>query len=113
MMKNSEVNDFIAKANEGQQELLSDLRTLITKAVPNSEELYKWSRPVYATAKDYCYLATTKKYVTLGFFDFEKIEDPQNLIEGTGAKMRHIKIAKKEDIQAELFTSMLQQAAQF
>ena len=35
------------------------------------------------------------------------------LLEGTGKKMRHIKISKKEDIKAELFSTMLRQAAKF
>ncbi len=108
-----EVSDFIEKANEDQRVILNTLRMLIEKAVPNSKEQFKWGRPVYGTEKDYCYLALAKKHVTLGFMNFQKIDDHENLLEGTGKQMRHIKIFSIEDIQAELFSKMMQQASKF
>ena len=108
-----EVSDFIEKASEDQRVILNTLRTLIEKAVPNSIEQFKWSRPVYGTEKDFCYLAVSKKHVTLGFMNFQKIDDHENLLKGTGKQMRHIKIFTAGDIQAKLFSKMLQQASVF
>ena len=113
MNENKNVTTFIDNAIDNQQEILIILRELISKAVPNAEEQFKWNRPVYTTTKGFCYLDTTKKHATLGFFNFEKVQDSENLLEGTGKQMRHIKISKKEEIRHKLFSEMLQQAAKF
>ncbi|TRX48708.1 DUF1801 domain-containing protein [Fulvivirga sp. M361] len=111
MNQDKEATHFIEKAGEEQREILKLLRNLIAQAVPEAKEQFKWNRPVYGTQKDFSYLQTAKNYVTLGFFNFKKVDDPKRLLEGTGKQMRHIKISKKEDIKAELFSTMLHQAA--
>ena len=94
MNKIKEVTDYIDKASSEQKQVLNTLRELIGKAIPEVAENFKWSRPVYATQKDFCYLQFNKKHVNLGFFEFDKIEDPNNLLEGTGKEMRHVKNSK-------------------
>ena len=90
---NTEVSSFIHNSPDHQKEILEALRSLIFSTVPNVNEQYKWSRPVYVLEKDFCYLKTTKKHVTLGFFEFDKIKTNNHLIEGTGKSMRHIKVS--------------------
>ncbi|SIQ32793.1 DUF1801 domain-containing protein [Maribacter ulvicola] len=94
-----EVNGYIENSTDNNKEVLNVLRALIYELVPSVNEQYKWSRPVYATEKDFCYLKTTKKAVTLGFFEFGKIKTNCHLIEGTGKTMRHIKIKNVEEIE--------------
>lgn len=96
---NQEVSNYIDNASDIHKEVLSELRKLILSIAPAAKEQFKWSRPVYGLAKDFCYLQTTKKYITLGFFDFEKISTNKKLIEGTGKSMRHVKLTRVEDIQ--------------
>ena len=106
---NNEVKDFINEADERHKEILFALRSLILKLVPNAIEQFKWSRPVYSLEKDFCYLKTTKKSVTLGFFDFNKIKTNDHLIEGTGASMRHVKISQVEQINEYGIEKMIQE----
>ena len=96
---NQEVTTYIENSKETNQAVLNSLRELIFSLVPNANEQFKWSRPVYTTDKDFCYLKTTKKAVTLGFFEFDKIKTNNHLIEGTGKSMRHIKIKTIEEIE--------------
>jgi len=42
----------------------------------------------------YCYVLPHAKWVNLGFYKGADIPDPGNLLEGTGAKMRHVKIRR-------------------
>ncbi len=74
------------------------------------DEEFKWSRPVFKKIKNFAYLSTTKNYVTLGFFNFQNLEDPDRLLEGTGKDMRHIKIKKAADINKVLFKKWLKAA---
>jgi hypothetical protein len=106
---NQEVTKYIEKAIEPHQGLLLELRKRIMSIVPDATEQFKWSRPVYGLEKDFCYLQTTKKHVTLGFFEFDKIKTNKNLIEGTGKSMRHIKLSSIDDIHAFQIEKMLEE----
>ena len=99
---NPEINNYILNAPEDQAIIMQKVRELIKQSVPNAKENYKWSRPVFTASKDFAYLKTAKGYVTLGFFDFHKLEDTKQLLQGTGKDMRHIKIKKLADIDEEL-----------
>lgn len=95
---NPQVTTFINTAAENHQPILSELRKLIISIAPDAKEQFKWSRPVYGLEKDFCYLQTAKKHVTLGFFEFDKIITNKNKIEGTGKAMRHVKLISVKDI---------------
>lgn len=95
---NPQVTNFITTAPENHQPILSELRKLIRSVAPDAREQFKWSRPVYGLEKDFCYFQTTKKHVTLGFFEFNKIITNKDKIEGTGKSMRHVKLNSVKDI---------------
>ena len=111
MKKIEEVDQYIAKAAAGQVSILEDLRNLIAEVVPEVKEQLKWGQPVYGTSKDFVYLKYTKKHVNLGFFNFEKVDDPNGLLEGTGKSMRHIKITDLAKFDVDLLKRMIVQAA--
>lgn len=50
-------------------------------------------------SESYCYLIPFKDYLNLGFFHGTAI-DPADVLEGTGAKMRHIKIHSAKDLES-------------
>ena len=45
----------------------------------------------------YAYILPYKNWVNLGFYQGTEIDDPDGLLEGTGARMRHVKIRSVED----------------
>jgi hypothetical protein len=99
---NPQITEYIEAAPAEQKQIMEALRKLIHDTVPGTNEEFKWSRPVFRTTKDFTYLKTAKAYVTLGFMEFQKLDDPQNKLEGTGKDMRHIKIKTMNDIDQEL-----------
>lgn len=101
-MKNQQVTQFIDNAPDDQQEIMNLIRDLIHDTVNGVIENYKWSRPVFSLEKDFAYLKQAKNYVTLGFFNFKRIDDKYNQLEGTGKEMRHIKLKKVEDVDHDL-----------
>ena len=109
---NEEVTSYIIKAPEEQQEILNKLRQLISQTVPLATEQIKWSRPVYGTKKDFCYLVSNKKHVNLGFMNFKNIKDEHGLLEGTGKNLRHIKLHSKKDIKKSVFKKMIKASSQ-
>lgn len=111
MDKIPQVDQYIGKAADRQVSLLEELRNLIAEAVPEVKEQFKWGQPVYSLAKDFVYLKHTKKHVNLGFFNYEKVADPTGLLEGTGARMRHIKIVDLTQFNTEELKNMIVQAS--
>jgi hypothetical protein len=99
---NQQVTDYIQTAEADQKQIMEVLRELIHSSVRNVKEEFKWSRPVFASTHDFAYLKTAKKYVTLGFFKFDNLNDPNHKLEGTGKDMRHIKIKTMKDIDREM-----------
>lgn len=100
---NNQVTAYIENAPAEQKPIMETVRTLIHQAVPDVSEEFKWSRPIFKTAKDFAYLQANKNHVNLGFYKgFEKLNDPNNLLEGTGKTMRHIKLKNNSDIDSGL-----------
>lgn len=112
MNLNQEITDYIQGATEEQILLLEEIRKLIHKSVPQTSEAIKWKMPVFAKKKDYAYFRFSKKHITLGFYNIDKIEDPDHLLEGTGNTLKHIKIKKKEDINKAVLSKWLQAIAE-
>jgi len=112
-MRIAEVDAYIQEAPSEHQDTLRALRVLIFEAVPATKESFKWKQPVYATEKDYVYLKANKGHINLGFFNFEKIENPAYPLEGTGKRMRHIKIKNMADFDREALKEMIVRASKF
>ncbi|MBX2870594.1 MAG: DUF1801 domain-containing protein [Saprospiraceae bacterium] len=112
-MRITEVDSYITNAPAEHQGTLRALRDLIFEAVPQTKESFKWKQPVYTTEKDYLYLKANKGHVNVGFFNFEKVENPAYPLEGTGKRMRHIKIKNVVDFDLEQLREMIIQASKF
>lgn len=98
------VTDYVNNADSKQKELLEQIRALIHKSVPDTRENIKWGFPVFSKNKDFAYLRFAKKHITLGFYHIDKIDDPDQLLEGDGNTLKHIKIKSSADINEELLT---------
>jgi hypothetical protein len=108
---NQQVTDYINEASGEQKRIMDRIRELIKESVPNSKEEFKWSRPVFKSEKDFAYLKRAKKYITLGFFNFEKLRDEDNRLEGTGKEMRHVKLTTLNDVDEELYSEWFKTAS--
>ena len=105
------VDSWMSELDPSQREIAQALRALILEAVPDFTESIKWNTPNYARGGNVCYLAANKGYVNLGFFNGAGLPNPDGLIEGTGEKMRHIKVRRPEDIRPEVLAALVQEAA--
>lgn len=113
MERIAEVDAYIEQAPLAQQKTLKALRDLIFEAVPETKEALKWKQPVYSTVKDYVYLKAHPGYVNLGFFNFTQIEAKTELLEGTGKRMRHIKIRQFSEVDRSHLKELIVLASKF
>ena len=61
--------------------IAESLRQLILDADPELSESIKWGNPTFERGGKVCYLAATKAYVSLGFFNGAALTDPKQAME--------------------------------
>ena len=61
-------------------------------------------------SEGYCYILPHTDWVNLGFYKGADLPDPSELLEGTGAKMRHIKIRSREQCDNPQLVELIRDA---
>jgi len=108
----SSADSFFDSLNESLAPLAHGLRALIRKVLPEATESIKWGMPVYETEKLVCAIRPAANHVALQFYSgATDFWDPEGLLEGTGKRMRHVKIRCRADIRSDMFAAWLKQAA--
>ncbi len=109
---NPDITEYIEKTSENHRDILTALRTLIHESIPEAHEHIQWGIPVFKKNKIFTYLRSSKKRIALGFYNIDRINDVEGILEGTGATMRHVKIRSTKDIDAATFAQWLQATAE-
>ena len=104
------VNEYVAALPEPQQYLAKELRLLIKETAPSLTESLKWGVPCYSGKKNICYFVAQTGRLNFGFYEAALLSDPENLLEGTGAKMRHVKLDAGGEFPREALRRLLLQA---
>lgn len=78
---------------------MESVRALILSVHPNSCEVVRLGEKAASYGcgprkmiHGYAYVMPFRSWVNLGFFQGASLMDPQGFLEGTGAKLRHIKL---------------------
>ncbi len=109
-----EVDEYISKLPWQQQEIASAVRKLVLGASPRLEETVKWGKPWFCCSDEtICYIAAQKDYVNFGFARGSELPDPEELLEGTGKGMRHIKLKTMKDVRRKPLTALVKEALKF
>ncbi|RLQ91273.1 DUF1801 domain-containing protein [Planomicrobium sp. Y74] len=96
-----QVDEFIDGLGEPLKAIVKRLRGVVFEAYPEIEEKIKWSKPSYSKEGLVCYMQTAKSHVNFGFYRGMELEDRNNMLEGDGKKMRHVRIRKADEIDEE------------
>ena len=56
----------------------------------------------------YAYILPYKRWINLGFYQAVDLADPEGLLEGTGARMRHVKIRSIDDANLPAVRELIQ-----
>ena len=110
MVRSKNVDSWMSELDPSLRQIAETLRNIVLSAEPELRESVKWSNPIYEKNGKVFYIAATDRYATLGFFNGVALTDPGGKIEGTGAKMRHVKVRSLEDIDMNQFSSWAEEA---
>jgi hypothetical protein len=109
-MAEKTVDNYIAKLNDTQAEIVAKVREIILEAAPEADESIKWAQPVYEINGPFAYIKAFKNSVNFGFWRGVDIQDSYDLLVGSGEKMRHIQLVNLDDIKEGAFKDYVQQA---
>jgi hypothetical protein len=111
--------EVIAEKDENLRAIAQFLRTLIIELDPDTVEV---PRPGERAAsygvgpkkmsEAYSYIMPLADSVNLGFFYGAALNDPQGLLKGTGATMRHIKIKSLDQAQNPEIATLIRESIQ-
>ena len=106
------VDNYIAGLEPWKAQIVARLRSIILEAAPQAKESIKWAQPVYEINGPFCYIKAFKNNVNFGFWRGVDLEDSKGLLQGSGEKMRHIKLMSVDDIKEKAFSNFIRQAVQ-
>lgn len=78
------------------REIIEKLRSIAKAGMPGAHEFLYHDAITYQLSKSpgtwICYISPQRNYVRLGFFFGNNLIDPMKLLDGTGKRMRHVKV---------------------
>ena len=115
---NGSFDDVIAAASPEIQALARAARELLADVMPGITEV-PWARQKIAgygvgpkkMSQHFCYIAPFQKHLNLGFMYGAHLPDPQNLLEGKGADLRHVKIRSATDLEGAGLRELIAEAS--
>ena len=117
---NGTFEDVVAAAPPDIQTLSRAARALLANVMPGITEV-PWARQKIAgygvgpkkMSQHFCYVAPYKKHLNLGFMYGAHLPDPENLLEGKGADLRHVKIRSSADLEQWALRQLIEDASRY
>ena len=104
------VDEYIDGLEGWKSDVAARVRNVVTITAPEAKESIKWAQPVYEINGPFCYMKAFKNSMNFGFWRGIDIDDPKGLLQGSGDKMRHVKLEGVDDVDEETFASFVSQA---
>jgi hypothetical protein len=96
------------------QGIVLALREVVRREMPGSvEETFTESFNYSPDGKYHnriCYVWPGKSHATIGFFYGTSLDDPEKLLEGTGKRMRHVKVRSLDEAGSAAIAALARQA---
>jgi hypothetical protein len=116
----NELNRFLKPFDKEVQKTALQLREFALDMFPNTNELiydnYNALAIGYSLSDKqkemFCHIAVYSKYVNIGFDHGVKLDDPKQLLKGTGNRIRHVKVTAFAELDKNYVKQLLKQAHQ-
>lgn len=115
--KIGQFRDLLQLASEPLRPVMESLQALILEIHPDAYEVVRLGEKAASYGcgprkmiEGYAYIMPFRSWVNLGFFQGASLMDPQGLLEGTGAKLRHIKLRTVADTEQSVVRALVEEA---
>ncbi len=111
----SSFDEALSGSSSHVKEIAKRLRNLIIDLYPEVVEV-PWPKQKIIgygvgpkkMSEQFCYIGAHREHVNLGFYYGAELPDPEGLLEGTGKKLRHIKIREVEEVDQPAVRHLVQ-----
>ncbi len=110
MPEKKTVEAYAAALPPAQKAIVARLRAIVKSAAPDATESIKWAQPVYETSGPFAHIKAAKSHVTFGFWRGAELDAGLGVLEGSGAKMAHIKLTSVSDIDERQLAALVKKA---
>jgi hypothetical protein len=108
-------DDAVSGSRSHVKEIAKRLRKLIIDVYPDVVEV-PWPKQRIVgygvgpkkMSEHFCYIGAHRDHVNLGFYYGAELSDPEELLEGTGKKLRHIKVREIEEVDRPALRQTIQ-----
>jgi hypothetical protein len=104
------IDEYAKGLGDWRGEVVGELDALVRRAAPKATGSIKWAQPVYEQDGPFAYIKAFSTAVNFGFWRGADLTDPDGRLEGTGDRMRHVKINAPEDVDKERFSAWVKEA---
>jgi hypothetical protein len=106
--------ELLAITQPEMQPIASRLRELVLDVDPDATEVVRlgdraatYGLGPRKMSEGYCYVLPYARWVNLGFYQGAGLPDPDGLLEGTGARLRHVKVMDVEAAEQPAVRALL------
>ena len=108
MKKYGSFTDFHEDQLPEHRHIISALDDLISKLRPELEKSVKWGNGVWLHDESpVLYAHCEKDHVQFGFFNGSALDDPDNILIGSGKYVRHIKIRCPKEVRIRMLRTLI------
>ena len=109
--------DLVARLDPKIERICRSLRDLILRLDPDAVEVVRLGDNAASfglgpkkMSEAYAYIMPKAGYVNLGFYNGAALADPAGLIEGTGKRLRHVKVYSSEQVARPSLRQLIETA---
>ncbi|MFZ1701243.1 MAG: DUF1801 domain-containing protein [Pyrinomonadaceae bacterium] len=110
-------DDLVAGLDPEIEQICRGLRELILRLDPDAVEVVRLGDNAASfglgpkkMSEAYAYIMPKAAYVNLGFYNGAALADPAGLIEGTGKRLRHVKVYSTDEVAQPAIRQLLEAA---
>jgi hypothetical protein len=96
-------DELLAESDPSVAPIAARLRAIVLAVHPQAVEVVRLGDRAATfglgpkkMSEGYCYVMPQRQWVNLGFYQGARLPDPEGLLEGTGARLRHVKVRSLE-----------------
>jgi len=107
----SDASEYLKSVAESVRPVAVALRRLVLKAAPSLTERMRYGMPQYVRDKHtVVYIMPAADHVNLGFYDGVDLDDPKKLLDGTGKRLRHVKVRNVQEVRSLALSTLIEEA---
>ncbi|MBO6515605.1 MAG: DUF1801 domain-containing protein [Bacteroidia bacterium] len=107
---NPKVQEYVNGLSPLQQSLVLASREAVLAAGAQVKEDIKWGSIAFYNERNICGYRVAKAHVTLLFMEGATLPDPSEILQGTGAKARTIKLTEENQVPSDAITQLVKDA---